>query len=70
MSNLMAEKHYSVVEVADLWGVSVDLIRDIFRDEDGVLIVERPGSRVKRSYSTISIPESVLQRVYNRLSKR
>ena len=50
----MTEKHWSVAEVADQWGISTDLVRDIFKDEDGVLIVERPGTRTKRSYSTVA----------------
>lgn len=45
-------------------------MRDVFKDEDGVLIVERPGTRTKRAYSTIRISESVLERIYNKLSKR
>ena len=69
-SPLIKEKHWNVAEVAEQWGISTDLVRDIFKDEDGVLIVERPGSRVKRSYSTMRIPESVLERVYNQLSRR
>jgi hypothetical protein len=67
---LSSEKHFSVAEVAGMWAVSTDLVRDVFKDENGVLIVERPGTRTKRSYSTMRIPESVLERVYNRLSKR
>lgn len=69
-SNIMTDKHWTVNEVAERWGVSVDLIRDVFKDEDGVLIFERPGTRTKRSYSTMRIPESVLERVYSKLSKR
>lgn len=67
---LVKDKHYSVSEVATQWGVSTDLVRDIFKDEDGVLIVERPSTRTKRSYSTMRIPESVLERVYNQMSRR
>lgn len=69
-SSLIKDKHWSVVEVAEQWGISTDLVRDIFKDEDGVLIVERPRTRTKRSYSTIRIPESVLERVYNEMSRR
>ena len=69
-SSLIKEKHWNVVEVAEQWGISTDLVRDIFKDEDGVLIFERPGTRTKRSYSTMRIPESVLERVYNEMSRR
>lgn len=57
-------------EVAEQWGVSTDLIRDVFKDEDGVLIFERSGTRVKRPYSTMRIPDSILERVYAKLSRR
>jgi hypothetical protein len=70
LSLLVKDRHWSVMEVAEQWGISTDLVRDIFKDEDGVLIVERPGTRTKRSYSTMRIPESVLERVYNQLSRR
>ena len=69
-SSLVKDKHWSAAEVAEQWGISTDLVRDIFKDEDGVLIVERPGTRTKRSYSTMRIPESVLERVYNEMSRR
>jgi hypothetical protein len=64
------EKHYSVAQVAELWAVSRDLIRDVFKDEPGVLKFERPGTRIKRAYSTLRIPESVLDRVHSRLTER
>lgn len=65
---VMKEKHFAPTEIAELWGVSPDLVRDLFRKEPGVLRLERPGTRFKRSYSTLRIPESVLDRVYTRLS--
>jgi hypothetical protein len=60
------EKHYSPAEVAKLWGISVDLARDLFRSEDDVLKLERTGSK---KYVTLRIPESVLLRVHTRMSK-
>ena len=62
------QKHYTVAEVAQQWGVSVDLIRDVFTNEAGVLRFDRPATRTKRAYSTLRIPESVLARVHTRLS--
>lgn len=59
----VTEKHYSVADVARLWGISTDMVRDIFRKEPGVLNFRRPGTRAKRSYSTIRVPHSVLVRV-------
>jgi hypothetical protein len=64
------EKHFSAVEVGKQWGVPSDLIRSLFRDEPGVLKIDRPGTRAKRSYSTLRRPESVLVRVHTRLTSR
>jgi hypothetical protein len=67
-SNLMKDKHFSPQELADLWGVSVQTIRDLFRDEDGVLKIGSDGTRTRRAYKTLRIPESVAERVHTRLS--
>jgi hypothetical protein len=64
------EKHYTPIEVAKQWGVSPDIVRSVFRDEPGVLKIERPGTNAKRYYSTLRIPESVLVRVHTRLTSR
>jgi hypothetical protein len=61
------ERHYKPQEIADLWGWSVKTVIRTFREESGVLKIERPGTRTKRSYSQISVPESVLLRVHQRL---
>ena len=58
------EKHYSVAEVAEMWHVGTDLIRDIFEDEPGVLRIARPETSRKRGYTTLRIPQSTLDRVY------
>jgi hypothetical protein len=31
-SHVMAEKHYTPTELAEMWGVSVQTIRDLFKD--------------------------------------
>jgi hypothetical protein len=67
-SSLMAEKHYSPDELADLWGVSAETIRNIFRDEPGVLKIGKTGSRYKRGYVTLRIPQEVAERIHTKLS--
>jgi hypothetical protein len=66
--NHLPEVHFSVVQVAKLWNISPDLARQLFRQEPGVLKIERPRGRFKRVYTTLRIPQSVLNRVYTRLS--
>jgi hypothetical protein len=60
------EKHYTPGEVAKIWGISVDMARDLFRSEDDVLKLERTGSK---KYVTLRIPESVMVRIHNRMSR-
>jgi hypothetical protein len=63
-----AERHYSVAEVAAMWSLSQDAVRKIFQAEPGVLVLGGHGSPHKRRYTTLRIPESVLQRVHRRLA--
>lgn len=66
--HIMAEKHYTPAELAELWGVSVQTIRELFKSEDGVLKIGSDGTRNRRAYKTLRIPESVAERVHTRLS--
>jgi hypothetical protein len=62
------EKHYSPRDLAKTWGLSVEKIRQIFRDEPGVLKIGDRNLRNQHSYITLRIPESVAERAHNRLS--
>jgi hypothetical protein len=64
----LAEKHWTPQELAEIWGVSVQTIREIFQKEEGVLKIGRDGTRSRRRYKTLRIPESVAERVHTRLS--
>lgn len=58
-----AEIHFSIQQVAALWGVSTETVRGLFAREEGVLRLAPAG---KREY--LRIPMSVLARVHARLS--
>jgi transcriptional regulator GlxA family with amidase domain len=63
------EHHFSVDEIAELWGLSRDSVIRIFEREPGVVIVQTPkGNRGRRGYRTLRIPESVALRVHRRMS--
>jgi len=64
----VTERHFSPAELATAWGVSEETIRSIFRTESGVLKIGKTGSRYRRGYVTLRIPESVAQRVHRKLS--
>jgi hypothetical protein len=65
----VTERFYSVQDIARMWNISTDLVRDLFRDVHGVLKVNRPSTRTKRGYSTIRVPHSVLVRVHASVSQ-
>ena len=62
------ERHYSPADLAEAWSVDVETIRNIFREEPGVLKIGEKDSRHRRPYITLRIPESVAVRVHKRLS--
>ncbi len=66
-SQAFSERHYSVGEIAAMWGVSTDVVRRLFQREPGVLVLggQKTG---KRRYATLRIPESVARRVHQKLS--
>ena len=66
------ERHFTVAEVAALWGLSQDAIRKLFEREPGVLALgneqgNEQGQR-KRRYITLRIPESVVERIHRQYS--
>lgn len=69
-SDKALEKHYSVGEVAKMWGWSQNTIRRMFANEPGILEWGTEETRFKRSYTTLRIPESVIARVHRRLTKQ
>jgi hypothetical protein len=65
----VGEKHFTPQELAEAWGVSAELVRQIFRSEKGVLKIGKPGTKYRRPYLTLRIPESVAEDVHRRLSE-
>lgn len=65
------EVHYTLQDIAKLWKVDAETVRNAFIDEPGVLQLGRSNRRDgKRNYVVIRIPASVLMRVYERRTQR
>jgi hypothetical protein len=64
------ERHYAVTEIAEMWNLSADKVRELFENEPGVLVIGERSPRHKRRYVTLRIPQSVLERVHRRLSSK
>jgi len=64
------QQHFTPEELAREWRVSGDTIRTLFRNEPGVLKIDRPETLKKRGYESMRIPLDVAQRVHRRLTTR
>lgn len=64
---LEIERHFTPEELGKVWHFSGKFVRDLFYDEPGVLKIDRPETRTKRSYTTLRIPESIATKVHQRL---
>ena len=62
----LTERHFSVGELAENWGLSPAAIRRLFCNEPGVIRFGKEIKGHKRAYVTIRIPASVAERVYRR----
>jgi hypothetical protein len=66
MASFAVEKHYRVKELALIWGLSPKTVSRLFANEPGVIRVANDLTN-RRKYATLSIPESVVSRVHERL---
>jgi hypothetical protein len=71
---LATERHFTPGELAELWHLAPSKVRELFKDEPGVIRIGEPSRRegrtLKRAYYTLRIPESVAVRVHARLTSR
>jgi hypothetical protein len=63
------ERHWTVSEVAKTWGWSETKVREVFRDQPGVLQSRIRTLRARRRQNvTLRIPQSVVLRVHEQMS--
>jgi hypothetical protein len=60
------ERHFSVSEISEIWSLSKDTVCRMFQNEPGVLVLSGRSSGRKRRYTTLRIPQSVLERVHRK----
>ena len=61
------EAHFSVKQLAELWGFSQRTIRRLIEDEPELVTIRR-DSRNKRTYRRVQVPASVAERLHRKLS--
>jgi hypothetical protein len=69
-SPLHIDRHYAVSEIAEMWNLSAEKVRELFENEPGVLVLGERCRRRKRRYVTLRVPQTVLERVHSRLSPK
>jgi hypothetical protein len=59
------ERHFTVPELAKLWCLSREFVRQVVQHEPGVTewVRQQPG---RRRYRVLRVPQSVAERLYNR----
>jgi hypothetical protein len=63
-SDTTFERHYAISELVSVWGLGRETIRNLVKDEPGVLKL-RIGR--KKANTRYSVPESVVRRIHTRL---
>jgi hypothetical protein len=63
-SPIPIDPHYSPQVYAELWGISVSTVLRWFQDLDGVLRINLPTKKGKRTRTELRIPFSLAMRVY------
>jgi hypothetical protein len=60
-----AERHYTINELASMWSLSGEFVRQLVQQEPGVTewVRQQPG---RRRYRVLRVPQSVAERVYRR----
>ena len=60
-----AERHYTVNELAFMWSLSGEFVRQLVQHEPGVSewVRQQPG---RRRYRVLRVPQSVAERLYRR----
>ena len=62
------ERRFSVSEISEIWNLSKDIVRRMFQNEPGVLVLGTRSSGRKRGYATLRIPQCTLERVHRQYS--
>ena len=64
-----AERHYTIKELASIWRLSAEFVRQIVQHEPGVTewVRQQPG---RRRYRVFRVPSSVAERIYLRAVRK
>lgn len=71
MATAAIEKHYTVAEIADLWGIGETTVRRLFEDMPGVLRFSFPVlvKRKRKPRISLRVPASLMERAHEQWSR-
>ena len=64
MDTTTFEKHYRIGDLAKLWNLGRETVRQLVKDDPGVLKVKCGR---KKAHTTYSVPESIATKIHTRL---
>jgi hypothetical protein len=64
VDNTTFEKHYRISDLAHLWGLGRETVRQLVKDDPGVIKI-RMGR--KKAHTVYSVPESAARRIHTLL---
>lgn len=69
ITDAFAERHYTINELAAMWSLSNEFVRQLVQHEPGVTewVRQRPG---RRRYRVFRVPSSVAERIYLRAIRK
>ena len=60
-SHVALDRHFSIAEIAQQWGVSRDTVRRHFERVPGILRLGHAETKTKRRYITVRVPERIVR---------
>jgi hypothetical protein len=63
---LAFERHYSVKEIAEMWNISANTARRIFRGQPGVIEIGVDETRYGRPRKVLRIPERIVLKLHGK----
>jgi len=66
-AHIFPERYYSLLEIAEMWGMSVGRVRSLFKDEEGVASFDETPRGHIHHQRTVRVPQHVVDRVHARI---
>lgn len=66
-AHIFPERYYSLLEIAEIWSLSVGRVRSLFKGEEGVVAFDETPRGHLCHRKTVRVPQHVVDRVHERI---